>query len=742
MTRRHRESLAAALALGFVAIGLRAAHAAAPPAHLALVGRSAASALAVVAAGPERVFLATDVGVVALTISGESPQELGRRAIGDGPLTALAADGPTRVYAAAEPGTLLTVDASDPAAMRQLGALEVGASVSGLSASGQWVLLALGTAGFALADVSDPAAPRLVGRLPTTMKTRDVVLAWPHAYLAERDAFNAMLRVVDLSDPATPRELAQLPLPGGADRLVLDGDRLVAIGASGWAWTIDVTDPARPTRLAPLVGAGGIRFRDVAVSGSYAFVAAESSSGLGALAVVELGNGKALQQVNNLSLPAVPLDLALAGGWLWVAGGSNGWFVFDVRQPTTPRYLGGTVSLVGDVADMVLVDDHLYLVGSGGLRTIDVSVPGRQSVVHTLGILGQARDLVYRPEAPELIIAGGPVGCVHGSPCNYLPIRLGLQRVFVGQPELPLLVGGDSDLATLAVTADSEHVFAVVQQSFASGGPSYGWRAGLGMFSLFGNAAAPRPRSIAPFVAPTGLADRPVELAVRAGHVFAAMGETGFNVFDVRDVDNVRRRASLLDAGLNTGSSVLAVDDQVLVGTQEGLVVLDVSEPAAPQVVAQTLVPGGVQHLAQADAYVLAVAGQRVQLYHSGTAAEPALVDELALGWATPCAGGQPCAQPTVGYDRPRVVARGRRVFVALPGRGVSELAIVDGPRPTPSPAPGGLATATATPSSTASDTATPAETVRSTVTAPASATPQPTRRPDSVILPLVYGGP
>ena len=136
----------------------------------------------------------------------------------------------------------------------------------------------------------------------------------------------------------------------------------------GWSLiTLDFSDPTQPT-VAPDVTLGRHRpdFSDVALSGGVAYVAA----------------GDAGLRVFDVGCPSRPVEVgAIGAGFVAVVADANGFayastgssvHVIDATNPSAP-----VERAVFDVAvhDMALIDQHLYVVGDGVLRILDVSDP-------------------------------------------------------------------------------------------------------------------------------------------------------------------------------------------------------------------------------------------------------------------------------------------------------------------------------------------------------------------------------
>ena len=112
---------------------------------------------------------------------------------------------------------------------------------------GDYLYIASGY-GLAIYDVSDPGNPAMVLNFGTEGEASDVAVFEDYAFVA--DGYKG-LTVVDISDPANPWVAAELGFEGRARSLAIDdeGDfALVALEAAGFA-LVDISDPDAPVTL-------------------------------------------------------------------------------------------------------------------------------------------------------------------------------------------------------------------------------------------------------------------------------------------------------------------------------------------------------------------------------------------------------------------------------------------------------------------------------------------------------------
>jgi len=196
----------------------------------------------------------------------------------------------------------------------------------------------------------------------------------------------AGLVVLDLTDPRQPARAFEVDLPGDALGIAADGDlAYVAVGPEG-VRVVDLEARAEVGAVDTPVYAW-----DVALDGATAYV----SDRQGGVRVLGLANPEAPQEVASVLEGAGDvLDIVALGDRLWVAAGTDGLHVFDVRDPTKPLALGH--ALVEDRAIGIVRDGDLAYVASGtaGLRVLDLGDPTQPREVAGWAMPGAAERLV------------------------------------------------------------------------------------------------------------------------------------------------------------------------------------------------------------------------------------------------------------------------------------------------------------------------------------------------------------
>ncbi len=328
------------------------------------------------------------------------------------------------------PAGLYIVDASDPAQPRKVSFLNTTASYTGLIVSAGYAYAKLGNGpGSDIFDVRDPMKPTLVGNFPSYL----LAASGQRAYVSSSEG---RLQIFDFSDPTNPVLLGtESTGSGGHDRMRLDGDLAYVTGGTS-LFIYDISNPAVPRRIGRSDGGvtwfGGFtvwnkrafftgrstlnvfdatdptkprleifdpndlaaRVRnpfedafgdatDVALDGGYAFVADPT----GGLHVIDVSDSARPRRVASVGTNAV--HVSVNNGYAYVRKGitydasSEALEIYDVREPRTPRLLKSVIlptsqssSSYDDILGVHVSGKHCY-VGSqrDGLMVFDVSLP-------------------------------------------------------------------------------------------------------------------------------------------------------------------------------------------------------------------------------------------------------------------------------------------------------------------------------------------------------------------------------
>jgi len=227
---------------------------------------------------------------------------------------------------------LRIVNIADPANPTAVGLFTGPTATYGATAKDTFAYVAGHSDGLYIVNIVDPANPQLVGRRGTSGATAKVAVRDTFAFLADK---GAGLRIVSVADPANPYEVGHYLDTIGSkhnDVAVAGNFAYVATIQQNLLQVINIADPANPS-LAGQCSMPGTS-QGVAVSGSYAYVAAED------LSVVDVSNPQNPQEVGRYVSPDFAADVKVAGNFAYLADGYSGLRVLDVSNPQQPQEVG------------------------------------------------------------------------------------------------------------------------------------------------------------------------------------------------------------------------------------------------------------------------------------------------------------------------------------------------------------------------------------------------------------------
>ncbi len=613
---------------------------------------------------------------------------------------------------------LAVLDLSNPTAPTVLGRSAPGTNVvQDVYLAGNYAYVAAGADGLRVVDISNPARPVEVGVVTLAEEgARGVVVAGNYAYVSS----SSTLWVVDVSNPGSPTLRGDYGLGGGPiGGVAVSGNYVyVAAGYYGGMNVVDVSNPDAPAYVTTLSGVGGSP-RDVIVLGAYAFVFSSRFNGPGGIFVFDVsdpqtpflvrdypfsgydratavgntfylldqGGGElaamdatdpmALVRLGVYRVDDEAVDVAVAGGLAYVASGVDGLQVVDVSQMVAesgyhyPPGAAWQVIAQGQYAYVVAGHDYQ----DGTLHVVDVSDPTSP----------QERS-AYRPPASRYIadvaVAGNEVYLVYE---NQNSDRY-LQIVDISNPDAPsergaiggdiwgygpdaLAVAGDyaytvGDLAAFRVIDVSDPLAPTMVATHTLTGYDVAV-AGRYAYVAMGNHGLKVLDVLTPTTpveVGTYTAHQAREVAVAGDYAYLAEG-TQVTILNISDPTNPTPVGSY-DAGFADISDVTVADGYLyLAGGDDGLWIVDVSDPAHPQ--------EAPAFPSQWPAYGVAVAGGRAYV-----AAEWKGLRVLDVsGLAPPVRSGGYNASPT---DARNIAVVGDYAYVADAENGLKIVDVSD----------------------------------------------------------------
>lgn len=508
-----------------------------------------------------------------------------------GSLTKVAVSG-DHAYVALKEGGLRVIDVSDPAQPAEAGGYPASGSISEIVVVGDRLFLGEGQRqsaddpgpgdGLVVLDISDPSVPTFLGNYSpgAGVAISTLAIAGTHAYAVISKQYDGAgwvsggdFVILDVSDPTRPTRVGGFN-PGNV------GGSLAVSGGQAYLddLIIDVSDPTNPHVVE---GAEGMRQVDIAVSGNRAYVA----KSIGAW-VYDLSNPTAPALLGQAGDPGYDtISIAAQGDMAFLAKySSSSLAILDVSDPKSPRRIGGYFGFIRDVA---VSGDHVFLADrDNGLVILDVSRPA------TPPQAGRLR--LHEPEGggtPGVLAGTKAVFDIasNGSTAYVAAGTSGLHVVDVSNPTRPVRLGGyETAGKAVGVAVEGDRIYLTSQ---GEGGD------GLLILDV-ANPTEPR------FLGSHGTAGDADDVVVRGHLVFLTdanrysgsqkIAGEGLVVVDVSDPANPRRVGSLeMSLSRADGPSSLAVvGDHAYVAACSALRVVDISDPAAP-VEVDSFEPGG-----------------------------------------------------------------------------------------------------------------------------------------------------
>jgi len=208
------------------------------------------------------------------------------------------------------------------------------ANVLGLAVAGHYAYLAASSDGLYVLNVTDKYAPAVLGHLNLPGNATDVILDGRFAYVSLAEEGVAL---VDIHNPTNPQLIDVCFTDGIATRMALQGNTLFVANGPGGIVILDVADYNKITYLfrhmLPYVW-------DVDLYGGTVVVGTDE--GLHTLQICATGGG-----ITNIAKTVYPntftdleaWDVKVIGDIAYVAGGPDGIYTLDVRDPNHPILL-------------------------------------------------------------------------------------------------------------------------------------------------------------------------------------------------------------------------------------------------------------------------------------------------------------------------------------------------------------------------------------------------------------------
>jgi hypothetical protein len=309
-----------------------------------------------------------------------------------------------------------------------------GTTCEGIATSGSYAYVAAGSAGLRIYSIANPAVPTFVASIDTLAYSECVAIAAPYAFVA---GGSGKSHIVDITDPAHPVYAGGIYRTGYHQAINVRGSYAYVcnygypLSSTYGLAVFDITNKAAATYLTtvPLDRSASVVF-----DGNYGYCAAGDS-------------GMVILNMTTPGAPTVAGKMTTAGRAAWVTFGaisinnvSTGHVFVSNRlpapgisainvavpaTPTTSAFLGALASATGSAFTPYYANGNVYVAyGTAGLRIFDVATPSQPTVLATLPLGGESRNVVVKGN--YAYVAAYDSGVYYADVTNPAsPVRLG-----------------------------------------------------------------------------------------------------------------------------------------------------------------------------------------------------------------------------------------------------------------------------------------------------------------------------
>lgn len=228
-------------------------------------------------------------------------------------------------------------------------------------------------------DLSEPTKPTQTGEafLQEAIETRDVAVWGDYAYVAAPGAETGPdVFIVSVADKANPQNVASFPVDGAAFTLTADNGRLY-VGTSAGMAVYSLSNPTQPEKLGSF---GGVDVRKIAIANDLAYLAA----GTQGVVILDVSAPAAVSRVGGTILGEADdvVDLALSGNYVEVAANTSSLpspvgrlRIVDVSNPTAPVEVYASAQLEQGKMNSIKHIGSLAAIGGAALHLFDTTNP-------------------------------------------------------------------------------------------------------------------------------------------------------------------------------------------------------------------------------------------------------------------------------------------------------------------------------------------------------------------------------
>jgi hypothetical protein len=232
-------------------------------------------------------------------------------------------------YVSGDTDGLRIINIANPAFPVQVGRYLGGLSGGSVAVAGSYVYEAY--SGLRVINVTNPFSPTLAGQYNIASgQSRSVAISGTYAYLANDNG----LYIINIANPAAPTQTGFYSTPTVFEVAVVGNYAYIAVGGPFDSFVglriINISNPSSPSQTG-FLSLGGTFCEGVAVVGSFAYVTTWD----GGLHVINVSNPASPVQVGNINPTGTERGVAISGHYAYVAAESAS--IIDVSSPNNPK---------------------------------------------------------------------------------------------------------------------------------------------------------------------------------------------------------------------------------------------------------------------------------------------------------------------------------------------------------------------------------------------------------------------
>ena len=525
-------------------------------------------------------------------------------------------------------------DISNPDEMVLLGTSEIlfDPIESLFTNNSNYLYAACGSSGLQILDISDPSDPRLAGSYNTLGYSEDVYVLDDHAILA--DGPNG-IQIIDISDPQEPKQAAEAYSLTYVYDIEITGDTVFAAAGGSGMLVVDLTDPEQPQEIELIDMSGFVYGLTLSENSIY------TANAWGGVGIVDITDIKEPHVVDYVETDGWAMSVSHQEDDLLVMDGANGVRLYDISSQT-PGF-SGIYTETGFTYQGILNEEKAFLTDKEkGLLIIDFSNPDepflsarylpildarrvtmQDSMAYiAAGLSGMRAIDLSDPSNPEetywfdtesayanKVIASGKTAYLS----NHLDTNYPLRIFDISDPQHPEKI--------TEMTYTDEFYGTAFRSMALLNNFLYIAAEGTDVAIDVGDPANPTVTSILPYEDNN---------AAAFGNLYAAVSTTEICIFDISDPATLQLMSVYERDSAGEGIAFLD-QNTIVVSGDNGIWIMDVSDPASPSKRSELEVPGAFAteiFIVGNTAYVSCL-GNGIQIVDLSDPDQPQLIGEV-----------------------------------------------------------------------------------------------------------------